>query len=195
MKSSPSALSTAKSLMEGVYGSLLSPHFPRPMLRSEAGLCGCVCVCVRVFMIVLRGSANGQRRYLWTDAFGLMTLVAMGESAETGDEAKEYSRHPPNPLRLARSTSLPAPNTDLRIRWWMSCTRAWASLAPKRPVTPCTSTRAGSRRLGPRAPFLITSHTFALFLSFVGLRIGKVETAEITDCGMELDGCELTENA
>jgi hypothetical protein len=53
-------------LLESVYGNVESEKFPLPMPASEAGLC-----------------ADGyQRRYLWTDAFGVMAYWSIAEQYE-----------------------------------------------------------------------------------------------------------------
>lgn len=51
-------------LLNSVYGSVQSPDFPLPMLPEEAGLC-----------------ADGkQRRYLWTDAFAVLSYISISDS-------------------------------------------------------------------------------------------------------------------
>mmetsp|Transcript_45784 Transcript_45784/g.115257 ORF Transcript_45784/g.115257 Transcript_45784/m.115257 type:complete len:360 (-) Transcript_45784:302-1381(-) len=63
----------ALRLMESVYGPLQADTFPRPMPAGEAGAC-----------------ANGQRRYLWTDAFGVINLVSLAAASESEQEAQGF---------------------------------------------------------------------------------------------------------
>jgi len=69
------------ALLNSVYGEpdCADFPFPRPMPRDEAGLC-----------------ADGlQRRYLWTDAFGVLSYVSIAERYETEGkmlEADKYRR-------------------------------------------------------------------------------------------------------
>ena len=50
-------------LMQSVYGNFQSTNFPLPLPEEEAGPCD-----------------NGQRRYLWTDAFAVLNLVSLAEA-------------------------------------------------------------------------------------------------------------------
>lgn len=67
------------SLLESVYGPVHSETFPKPMPADEAGLC-----------------ADGtQRRYLWTDAFGVLAYTSIAnayEAKEMPQEAEKYRR-------------------------------------------------------------------------------------------------------
>lgn len=66
-------------MLNSVYGSVDSPGFPQPMPKDEAGLC-----------------ADGhQRRYLWTDAFGVLNYISISQLYESrGDpqQAAKYKR-------------------------------------------------------------------------------------------------------
>lgn len=69
------------SLLESVYGSVdtCSPDFPLPMPVEEAGLC----------------SDGKQRRYLWTDAYGVLSYVSIAQRYEAEGnptEAEKYKR-------------------------------------------------------------------------------------------------------
>jgi hypothetical protein len=52
----------ALELLSAVYDQPNSPNFPLPLETYEAGPC-----------------LNGQRRYLWTDAFGVMAYQSLAE--------------------------------------------------------------------------------------------------------------------
>ena len=54
---------TMATLMRHVYGDWSSSEFPKPLSKEEAG----------------PSPNTGQRRYLWTDAFGVLNFVAMGQ--------------------------------------------------------------------------------------------------------------------
>jgi hypothetical protein len=64
-------------LLDSVYGSVDNPEFPLPMVPDEAGLC-----------------ADGkQRRYLWTDAFGVLAYTSIADHYESEGndiEAEKY---------------------------------------------------------------------------------------------------------
>ena len=60
------------ALLDSVYGTVESMDFPRPLPAGEAGLCA---------------DGGHQRRYLWTDAFGVLAYTSM---------AQAYSQPPTN---------------------------------------------------------------------------------------------------
>lgn len=67
------------SLLNSVYGEVDNPGFPLPMPNDEAGLC----------------SDGLQRRYLWTDAFGVLSYVSIAERYKlegNSGEAEKYKR-------------------------------------------------------------------------------------------------------
>ena len=64
-------------LLESVYGPIDSNQFPRPLPSNEAGLC-----------------ADGhQRRYLWTDAFGVLAYTSIAEMYEARDQREEAQKY------------------------------------------------------------------------------------------------------
>lgn len=66
------------SLLDSVYGPVDSPDFPLPMPADEAGLC----------------HDGHQRRYLWTDAFGVLSFLSIANRYEDEGkmlEAKTYN--------------------------------------------------------------------------------------------------------
>ena len=67
------------SLLDSVYGPVDSPSFPLPFPADEAGLC-----------------ADGrQRRYLWTDAFGVLSYISLAKRYEKDgkpDDAQKYTK-------------------------------------------------------------------------------------------------------
>ena len=67
-----SAITKALSLLDTVYGPITDnlTHFPLPMPPSEAGLC----------------HDGYQRRYLWTDAFGVLAYTSIAEMHEMNNE-------------------------------------------------------------------------------------------------------------
>jgi hypothetical protein len=68
----------AVSLLDSVYGQVDAPGFPLPMASDEAGPC-----------------ADGQRRYLWTDAFGVLALQSIADTLDGDgqtDEAKKFKK-------------------------------------------------------------------------------------------------------
>lgn len=76
--SSSKPVETAISLLESVYGQAgEESEFPRPMPVGEAGLC----------------ADQRQRRYLWTDAFGVLAYVSLIDVFRTRgneDEVQKY---------------------------------------------------------------------------------------------------------
>lgn len=70
----PNDLVLMEQTMKDVYGDWYSDNFPKPLPKHEAG-----------------DSPSGQRRYLWTDAFGVLNFVTLARRAnESGNtQAKE----------------------------------------------------------------------------------------------------------
>jgi len=67
----------ATKLLNQVYGPVDDPQFPRPMPEEEAGLC-----------------ADGhQRRYLWTDAFGVLAFVSIADRYEKDGNTSEADKY------------------------------------------------------------------------------------------------------
>lgn len=66
---------TAIALLDSVYGPVDAPDFPRPMPKSEAGLC----------------CDGHHRRYLWTDAFAVLAYTSLAERLQ------EKQEHTPSP--------------------------------------------------------------------------------------------------
>jgi hypothetical protein len=66
-------LNVVDALQMETYGDWNEPNFPRPALPNEAGI-----------------SPSGQRRYLWTDAFGILNFVSQARLVKSvGDEECE----------------------------------------------------------------------------------------------------------
>ena len=86
----------AIALLTSVYGPIDSSTFPLSMPEDEAGLC-----------------ANGQRRYLWTDAFGVMALVSIAEIYQAQNQATnaELYRRAANQLITVVHQSLGVPRS------------------------------------------------------------------------------------
>ena len=64
-------------LLDSVYGSVDSPDFPLPMPSEEAGLC----------------YDGYQRRYLWTDAFGVMAYISLAEQAKENGNTEQQQKY------------------------------------------------------------------------------------------------------
>lgn len=67
------------SLLESVYGPVHSETFPKPMPAGEAGLCADLT----------------QRRYLWTDSFGVLAYTSIADQYEANkmpQKAAHYRR-------------------------------------------------------------------------------------------------------
>ena len=67
------------SLLNSVYCEVDSPDFPLPSPADEAGMC----------------FDGKQRRYLWTDAFGVLSYTSIAERYETEGnlaQAEKYKR-------------------------------------------------------------------------------------------------------
>ena len=123
----------AISLLETVYGSVDHPNFPKPMPSDEAGLC-----------------ADGhQRRYLWTDAFGVLAYVSLAEQQHDEQNAQKYRQA-----------------ADKLIHAVHQCLGKPRSNKPEHAM-----------QVDPKSP-----------TGFVGLRIGKVHSRQVTDYGMSYDG-------
>mgnify|MGYP000272676830 CR=1 FL=1 len=75
--SSDNPIHAAQWLLESVYGPVEDPQFPKPMPSDEAGLC----------------HDGLQRRYLWTDAFGVLAYLSLADQLEqqqTPEKAETY---------------------------------------------------------------------------------------------------------
>mmetsp|Transcript_19040 Transcript_19040/g.38480 ORF Transcript_19040/g.38480 Transcript_19040/m.38480 type:complete len:416 (-) Transcript_19040:146-1393(-) len=136
MAASTSAMGASISLLDSVYGPVDSPLFPLPLPADEAGLC-----------------ADGrQRRYLWTDAFGVLSYISI---------AKRYEKN--NKLHDAQKYTQAA-NTLIDV------------------VHECLGKPRSSSRLDAMSPSTVSP------TGYIGLRIGKVDTRQVTDYGMHYDG-------
>lgn len=97
-KSSCANMEEPKRLLQQVYGPVDGPDFPRPMPADEAGLC-----------------ADGkQRRYLWTDAFGVLAFVSIADLHEkegNADEANKYRQAADTLIRTVHQC-LGSPRSD-----------------------------------------------------------------------------------
>ena len=77
-------LESALALLESVYGKVESSDFPRPMPKDEAGLC-----------------ADGhQRRYLWTDAFGVLAYTSIAQDYSQKNNPQQAQLHQQAAQRL-----------------------------------------------------------------------------------------------
>lgn len=72
-----SAMDASISLLDSVYGPVDSPVFPLPLPADEAGLC----------------SDRHQRRYLWTDAFGVLSYISIAKRYETDNKPEEAQKY------------------------------------------------------------------------------------------------------
>ena len=73
----PGNMAEPIALLDSVYGPVESPHFPAPMPANEAGLC-----------------ADGyQRRYLWTDAFGVLAYTTIAQEYQKQGNTNEYQKY------------------------------------------------------------------------------------------------------
>merc|ERR1712137_891801 len=61
-----------EELMKAVYGDADASSFPRPLPKDEAGQ-----------------GKTGQRRYLWTDAFGVLNYVTLAHRAKENGHQKK----------------------------------------------------------------------------------------------------------
>ena len=134
------------SLLNSVYGEVTSPDFPLPMPADEAGLC-----------------ADGiQRRYLWTDAFGVLAYTSIADrykaaSGKNGGDGNELYASKEIQYRKAANVLVDVVHNCLG--------------------SPRSSKAMDAMAKDPSSP---TGH--------VGLRIGKVTTRQVTDYGMSYDG-------
>lgn len=159
--SASNPVKTAISLLDSVYGPVCDDGFPAPMPPSEAGLC-----------------ADGtQRRYLWTDAFGVLAYLsladAFGEGGRTGGRGGGGGgKEDPDP-RSARYRAA----ADRLIDVVHECLGKPRS---GRPADAMVQFGAGSEQDATSFPAPPTG--------YIGLRIGKAETRKVTDYGMRYDG-------
>lgn len=130
-------------LLESVYGPIDDPGFPRPLPEREAGTC-----------------ANGDRRYLWTDALAVLTLTSIADALE----------------RMAQPDS-PVPSQYGGPERYRRAADALISAVHNGLGTPRSSSAADAMRSDDRSP-----------TGFVGLRIGKPHSSSQTDPGAGLDG-------
>lgn len=86
----------ALELLEGVYGRVDAPGFPRALPEHEAGSC-----------------ANGDRRYLWTDAFAVLALVSIADALEGQTSGAPSEFGPPETYRRAADALIEAVHTGL----------------------------------------------------------------------------------
>jgi len=140
----------AIQLLESVYGRLdgTDLDFPKPLPSTEAGLC-----------------ANGQRRYLWTDAFAVLNLVSLAEWASSSPPLKDNC--------MAQTSS--QTYLDLAHRL-VDCVHESLgrprSALPEDRMATTTTTNNGNERT----------------ITTIGLRIGKERSRKVTDAGMTYDG-------
>ena len=64
-------------LLNSLYGLVDSPSFPLPMAAEEAGAC----------------ADGNQRRYLWTDAFGVLAYVSIADFYENEGNHTEAEKY------------------------------------------------------------------------------------------------------
>ena len=142
-------MKNAIKLLDSVYGPIDSPSFPLPMPSDEAGLC----------------SDGIQRRYLWTDAFGVLCYTSLanrcccsenyigkGEEEEEEEASKKYHEAANKLIDVVHSC--------------LGTPRSTTKKKEDDDMTKCKISPTG----------------------YVGLRIGKVHTRKITDYGMTYDG-------
>lgn len=154
----PGRLAAATQLLKEVYGDWdeMPPSlFPKPMPASEAGPSA----------VAYGDGASGetQRRYLWTDAWGVLCLSTLALRCGAGEEN-----------RRARILQASAALIDA----------VHATLGqPRGPSFPMLKAEdVAARMLGPGAPVPATPH------GYVGLRIGKERARRVSDAGMTFDG-------
>lgn len=126
------------SLLDSVYGDADHPDHPLPMPAHEAGLC-----------------ADGkQRRYLWTDAFGVLAYISLSDffKKDGDDIASQKYLNAAHRLVDAVHQCLGKPRSN----------------------------KAADKMHPDDAPSSVTG--------YVGLRIGKVDSKQVTDYGMHYDG-------
>ena len=145
LSSKKQSVETAVALLDSVYGPINHENFPLPMPASEAGLC-----------------ADGyQRRYLWTDAFGVLAYTSLADfyENEKNDDDDDGMDHN-NKSKMYRQ-------------------------AADRLIATVHQTLGRPRSNHPDDEMKVdaTSPT-----GFVGLRIGKVLSRKVTDYGMQYDG-------
>jgi hypothetical protein len=136
-------MSDALRLLDSVYSPVSAPDFPRPLPTRDSGKC-----------------ANGDRRYLWTDAFAVIAYTSFADALERA-EAMDSSEFECAPERYRRAANL-------------LIDAVHAGLGAPRSASAPDAMRADESGISPTG--------------FVGLRIGKLHSAAQTDAGMALDG-------
>lgn len=154
----PGRLATATQLLKSVYGDWdavlpATPHlFPKPLPASEAGTSA----------VAYGDGGETQRRYLWTDAWGVLCLSTLALRCGAGEEN-----------RRARILQAGAALIDA----------VHATLGqPRSDHYPMLKAEDAAEMLGPGAPVPVTPH------GYVGLRIGKERARRVSDAGMTFDG-------
>jgi hypothetical protein len=137
------AIKTAVSLLESVYGPVNEPKFPLPMPVDEAGPC-------------LDGM---QRRYLWTDAFGVLALVSLAEATLEGGKNSSSS------------------SNKEQAESYLRAAHKLIDVVHKALGTPRSQLTEDAMKRDESSP-----------TGYVGLRIGKVSSRQVTDYGMRYDG-------
>lgn len=153
----PGRLAAATQLLKEVYGDWdeMPPSlFPMPMPASEAGPSA-----------VAYGdgtSGETQRRYLWTDAWGVLCLSTLALRCGAGEENHR--------ARILRAGGLLIDAVHATLG------------QPRGPNYPMLKAEDAARMLGPGAPMPATPHCY------IGLRIGKERARPVSDAGMAFDG-------
>lgn len=137
----PTSISRAIALLDSVYGPVADPKFPWPMPTEEAGPCGD------------QQDDAPQRRYLWTDAFGVLAFVSLADMFETIDlkQANAYREAAHKLIDVVHGT-------------------------------------LGKPRSSKSTDAMTVDSTMPSPTGYIGVRIGKVESRQVTDYGMRYDG-------
>lgn len=159
-------IQSAELLLQSVYGPVTSPSFPLPMPPQEAGLC-----------------ADGyQRRYLWTDAFGVMAYTSLAEYYYDNKKSQSHT------CRVQQQQEQQARNyqqaADKLIQVVHECLGRPRSNRPEDAMRPITSD--GNDHPDKSSSSCPTGTTTEQ--NYVGLRIGKENSRKVTDHGMKYDG-------
>ncbi|CAM9119303.1 unnamed protein product [Phaeothamnion confervicola] len=152
-----------EKLQRDVYGDWENGDgFPAPMPPSEAG----------------SSDFTHQRRYLWTDAFGVLNFVSMAERAR----------------EQAAAAAAPAPASGSAVSAGAS-TGSGGSECDAGRVHLCAAVllidavhQTLGRPSSPRFPMLADESGHPRSTGYKGLRIGKAKSRRGSDAGMEYDG-------
>lgn len=166
----PSSVRLLVTILRDVYGSegevTVDLTFPKPLPVDEASLC-----------------SNGQRRYLWTDAFGVLSYLTLAYRDE-----KNFGRWIHAADRLIDTVHATLGQPASAKHHMRAVSAASATVAPALSHDDFASSFPEHQAFSEEILRVARSRIIGRVSSHVGLRIGKLFHRAVSDPGMEFDG-------